>query len=397
MAKGAQLLGRRGRGGGGATLCLSGGSSSAPMAGRPVVGRRAPGSGWAARAGSDGASTSSNSDASVGANGTKGKGKVGTKQKEASLALGSLDFELEAPAKVEEAQRSARTQESAAQQLASGRQIVSLRTQLTGGIQSTNVNIDLPEPQVAVRNLLEYARHAHMSTVMSKAQHRRADYPFGSIVEFAVDGSGYPVFAMSSLAIHTRNVLANPRCAIQVHAPGWTGLNNARVTLFGDLLPVAPECIKDAADLFNSKREKMNGVGPSSSLSRAGGGLTHSVKKGAQNNRYFVMAKIVDVLFVGGYGTVKWIKPKDYVEAEPDFILLDLANTIRMCNARFSQGIREILPEADDVVFISVDMRGVEIRVREGTEDSVRRLIFNKHCFTMQDVADQLQELIVNE
>ena len=126
----------------------------APRAGRPVVVRRAPGSGWAARAGSDGASTSSNSDASVGANGTKGKGKVGTKQKEASLALGSLDFELEAPAKVEEAQRSARTQESAAQQLASGRQIVSLRTQLTGGIQSTNVNIDLPEPQVAVRNLV---------------------------------------------------------------------------------------------------------------------------------------------------------------------------------------------------------------------------------------------------
>lgn len=262
----------------------------------------------------------------------------------------------------------------------------SLRTQLTGGIQATTSTLDLPEPQVAVRNLVEHARHAHMSTVMSKAQHRRADYPFGSIVEFAVDGSGHPVFAMSSLAIHTRNVLSNPRCAMQVHAPGWTGLNNARVTLFGDVFPVDPKSVRDASDLFKAKREKMRAGNTTKNLS-------FNNNKGA-NMRYFVMSNLVDILFVGGYGTVKWIKPEDYVSAEPDFILQDLANTIKTCNELFSDSIKEYIPEADDVSFISVDKRGVELRVREGTEDSVRRIMFKENCFTLNDVCHQLSELI---
>jgi hypothetical protein len=264
----------------------------------------------------------------------------------------------------------------------------SLRTQLTSGIQATTSTLDLPEPQVAVRNLMEYARHAHMSTVMSKAQHRRADYPFGSIVEFAVDGSGHPVFAMSSLAIHTRNVLSNPRCAIQIQAPGWTGLNNARVTLFGDVFPVDPGSAQDASDLFTAKREKM-GAGQNSKKNN----LSFNNNKGA-NMRYFVMSNLVDILFVGGYGTVKWIKPKDYHEAEPDFILQDLANTIKTCNELFGEAIKVEIPEADDVSFISVDKRGVELRVREGIEDSVRRLRFTENCFTRQDVCEQLRELI---
>ena len=92
--------------------------------------------------------------------------------------------------------------ETTTQQRAFVRQ--SLCSQLTGGVQYTTSTKDLPSSEVAVRNLMEYAKFAHMSTVMSKAQHRRAGYPFGSIVEFAVDAEGSPVFAMSSLAIHTR-------------------------------------------------------------------------------------------------------------------------------------------------------------------------------------------------
>lgn len=276
----------------------------------------------------------------------------------------------------------------------------SLRSQLTGGVQATTATLDLPEPHVAVRNLVEYAKHAHMSTVMSSAQHRRAGYPFGSIVEFAVEAEGAPVFAMSSLAIHTRNVLANPRCAIQIHAPGWTGLNNARVTLFGDVYPVSPESYADANGLFVSKRKRMSpfpGPGAKSEVNGANSanpGTHTSSKIPLANTRYFVMGKIVDILFVGGYGTVTWIKPEEYKKSEPDFILQDLSLVVKTCNERFSSSIKKVVPEADDVVFISVDKRGVELRVREGTEDSVRRLMFKKHCFTIEDVVNQLNEII---
>eukprot|EP00955_Chlamydomonas_euryale_P046803 353510-Chlamydomonas_euryale.AAC.2 len=62
----------------------------------------------------------------------------------------------------------------------------------------------LPKPAVAVRNLVEIARYGHLCTTMCGMHHRRAGYPFGTLVDFAVDGGGYPVFCLSTLAIHSR-------------------------------------------------------------------------------------------------------------------------------------------------------------------------------------------------
>lgn len=60
-------------------------------------------------------------------------------------------------------------------------------------------------------------------------------YPFGTLVDYCVDGSGMPVFCLSPLAIHARNLIEDPRCSLVVQMPGWTGLADARVTLFGTL------------------------------------------------------------------------------------------------------------------------------------------------------------------
>lgn len=49
-------------------------------------------------------------------------------------------------------------------------------------------------PPCAVRNLVEQAQFAHLCTVMSNMHHRRAGYPFGSLVDFAADGAGHPIF-----------------------------------------------------------------------------------------------------------------------------------------------------------------------------------------------------------
>lgn len=66
-------------------------------------------------------------------------------------------------------------------------------------------------------------------------------YPFGTLVDFVCDGSGFPVIRLSSLAVPTRNVLENPQCSIVVQMPGWSGLTNARVTIFGDVYQLPAE------------------------------------------------------------------------------------------------------------------------------------------------------------
>jgi hypothetical protein len=71
--------------------------------------------------------------------------------------------------------------------------------------------------------------------------HRRAGYPFGTLVDFATDGAGMPIFCLSPLAIHARNLIEDSRCSLVVQMPGWTGLANARVTIFGDVFQLPPD------------------------------------------------------------------------------------------------------------------------------------------------------------
>ena len=79
--------------------------------------------------------------------------------------------------------------------------------------------------------------------------HRRAGYPFGTIVDFASDGAGCPLFCLSPLAIHTRNIMEDPRCSLVVQMPGWTGMANARVTIFGDVYQLPPEMHEAAREV----------------------------------------------------------------------------------------------------------------------------------------------------
>ena len=99
---------------------------------------------------------------------------------------------------------------------------------------------------------VEQAALAHLCTTMSKMHHRRAGYPFGTVVDFASDGAGAPIFCLSPLAIHTRNIMEDARCSMVVQMPGWTGLANARVTIFGDVYQLPAE-MQAAAREVNSQ------------------------------------------------------------------------------------------------------------------------------------------------
>ena len=68
-----------------------------------------------------------------------------------------------------------------------------------------------------------------------------AGYPFGSVVSFTVDADGDPLFVISRLAVHTTNVLADPRASLLVAEAVDAGIDplaRGRVTLLGDVAPV---------------------------------------------------------------------------------------------------------------------------------------------------------------
>ncbi|KAJ9559601.1 hypothetical protein OSB04_004761 [Centaurea solstitialis] len=238
------------------------------------------------------------------------------------------------------------------------------RTPISGGVQSATSVHDLPRPALAVRNLMEQARFAHLCTVMSRMHHRREGYPFGSLVDFAPDAMGHPIFSFSPLAIHTRNLLADPRCTLVVQIPGWSGLSNARVTIFGDVFPLPEDQQEWAHKQYIAKHQQ----GPSQQWG---------------NFYYFRMQNISsDIYFIGGFGTVAWVNVKEYEALRPDKIAVDGGEqNLKELNAIFSKPLKELLSletEVDDAALISIDSKGTDVRVRQGAQFNIQRLAFEE-------------------
>nr|ABR16414.1 unknown [Picea sitchensis] len=235
------------------------------------------------------------------------------------------------------------------------------RTPISGGVQSATSAHGLPRPALAVRNLMEQARFAHLCTVMSRMHHRRKGYPFGSLVDFAPDSMGHPIFSLSPLAIHTRNLLADPRCSLVVQIPGWSGLSNARVTIFGDVYPLPDDQQEWAHAYYTAKHQQ--------GASQQWG-----------NFYYYRMELISDVYFIGGFGTVAWVDVHEYENVQPDKIAVNGAEqNLKELNAMFSKPLRELLSteiEVDDAALISIDSKGTDIRVRQGAQFNVQRISF---------------------
>ncbi|KAL4435164.1 hypothetical protein ABPG77_001846 [Micractinium sp. CCAP 211/92] len=259
------------------------------------------------------------------------------------------------------------------------------RTPLSGGVQNATLRCDLPSPAVAVRNLVEQAQFAHLCTLMCNMHHRRAGYPFGSLVDFAADGAGHPIFSLSPLAIQTRNLLEDPRCSVVVQMPGWTGLANARVTIFGEVYKLPESLQEQAQEIFHAKH-----------ATRA----NRAERYVSGNAVHFRMNRILDIYFVGGFGTVQWVDVAEYSRAQPDPIVLDNPNRVlQVLNESFSAPLRDLLsrrdhPPADDAAFISIDGRGADVRVRKGGEYSVERIGFDKGVNTLEDAVEAMSHIL---
>ncbi|XP_031264763.1 uncharacterized protein LOC116123109 isoform X2 [Pistacia vera] len=100
--------------------------------------------------------------------------------------------------------------------------------------------IRLP-PVEEIRTVLDCNVRGMLSTFSQKYE----GYPSGSMVDFACVADGSPILAVSSLAVHTKDLLANPKCSLVV-ARDPEDRTDLVITLHGDALFV-PE--KDIATI----------------------------------------------------------------------------------------------------------------------------------------------------
>jgi putative heme iron utilization protein len=154
-----------------------------------------------------------------------------------------------------------------------------------------------PEPTYAerARTLVERERLGTLSSQSVK----HPGWPFGSVMPYALTEGGAPLFLISSMAIHTQNVLADPRASLLVMQTGNDAdpLGMARVTLMGTVTRV------DSSDAL---REAYLARHPNA---------RHWIDYGDFG---FFRLDVTQIYFVGGFGAMGWVPSEDYAAAEAD-------------------------------------------------------------------------------
>src|ERR1700738_3011928 len=104
----------------------------------------------------------------------------------------------------------------------------------------------VPEPSYAerARTLMYLSRIGSLSTLSRK----QPGFPFGSVMPYGLDERGRPIFLISTMAMHTQNLHADPRASLLVTQDDLSGdpLGASRVTLVGSVLLI-PEAEMAAA------------------------------------------------------------------------------------------------------------------------------------------------------
>ena len=208
------------------------------------------------------------------------------------------------------------------------------------------------------------------------------DWPFGSVAPYGLDASGAPTFLISTMAMHTQNVLADERASLLVTEPDATEdpLGAGRVTLLGRVRRTAEE---DLAEVRRRYLERYENA---------------SYWVDFKDFAFFQM-DVVEVYFVGGFGVMGWVAADDYVRAEPDPLAEAAPGILEHMNADhvdallvLARAFHEL--EGTDAKMTSVDRLGFHVRVT--TEAGIKgvRIPFEQEVRTTEDTRRVLVEMV---
>jgi len=226
----------------------------------------------------------------------------------------------------------------------------------------------VPEPTFAERaRTLAYLGRAGTLATLSR---RHPGHPFASVMPYALDDAGRPLFLISSMAMHTQNLEADPRASLLVTQPDWTGdpLAAGRLTLMGEARRVPDADAASARDRYLARHERARYWADFEDF-----GLWR--------------LEIAELYFVGGFAAMDWVTAADYAAARPDPLADAAAGIVEHMNRDHADALvayaRHFAGEpADEATMVAVDRLGFKLRLRSGQRLSSARIAFPREVTT---------------
>jgi heme iron utilization protein len=228
------------------------------------------------------------------------------------------------------------------------------------------------------RTLLYLGRIGSLSTLSRKQQ----GFPFGSVMPYGLDENGHPIFLISTMAMHTQNLQADPRSSLLVTQTDASGdpLGASRVTLLGNILPIPEPEVAAARKLYLERYANSKNWVDFEDFS-------------------FYRMDVMDVYYVGGFGVMGWVSASEYYHGQPD-PLADVADDIiQHMNTDRGEPLRLLGRafagiESQEATMTSVDRLGFHIRLK--TQDGPRgaRIAFSKEVGSPAEARSVLTDMV---
>jgi heme iron utilization protein len=248
----------------------------------------------------------------------------------------------------------------------------------------------VPEPSFSerARTLVYLGRIGSLSTLSRK----QPGFPFGSVMPYALDSRGRPMFLISTMAMHTQNLQADARASLLVNQPPSTQppstqpdasadpLGAARVTVMGNVLTIPKPEVADARGLYLERYA---------------------------NSKYWVdfedfsfyRMDVLDVYYVGGFGVMGWVQASDYERAQPDPLADAATGIIEHMNADHKDTLILLAKvfagiESQEAVMTAVDRLGFHVRLKTSEGMKGARIAFPREASDPVETRKVLVEMV---
>jgi hypothetical protein len=238
----------------------------------------------------------------------------------------------------------------------------------------------VPEPTFAerARTLASLGRTGTLSTI----SRRHAGHPFASVMPYAIDSVGRPQFLISTMAMHTQNLEADPRASLLVIQPDWSGdpLAAGRLTLMGEARRLDGAATAEARSTYLARHE------------RAGYWVDF-------DDFAFWRLDVIDVYFVGGFAAMDWVSAADYAAAQADPLRDIAGGIVEHMNRDHADALiayaRHYAGEAaEEATMVTVDRLGFKLRLRQAQRLSSVRIAFPREVTTAEESRTVLIEML---
>jgi putative heme iron utilization protein len=238
----------------------------------------------------------------------------------------------------------------------------------------------VPEPTHAerARTLVHLGRVGTLTTQSRKHE----GWPFGSVAPYGLDERGAPTFLISTMAMHTQNVLADDKASLLVTEPeaAEDPLGAGRVTLMGRVVRTPDEAIASVRERYLERYENA------------------SYWVDFKDFAFFQM-ELIDLYFVGGFGVMGWVTAEDYLTAEVDPLADKKAGIIEHMNADHEDALISLALaasgiEAEAAKMTAVDRLGFHVRLTTSEGFRGVRVPFSREARSSEETRAVLVEMV---